>query len=357
MSHSDMGGDVTGSQPEGTDARARHSPAEKLLQLLSGAWTTQALYTFVELGLPELLAKRPSTSLELARDARCHEPSLRQLLRALLSIGVLQQTPDERYEFTSTGALLHPHRSDSLSSWALWWGRSLWPAWGKLTDSVRTGRSGRAVESGDTGFHLQDPQRASTFYLAATQLTRLVAPAVLETYDFGGLRSIVDVGGGHGELLAAILRAHRSLQGTLLELPYALSGARRHLEEAGVLERCQLVEGDFFASLPTDADAYILKSVLHDWDDANASSILTSCRRAMADRSRLIVIEHLLPDDGSIQPSDALADLMMLVAHGAGERTRSRLVALLHENALAVRRVERLQGGLHLLEAVPHGTL
>jgi orsellinic acid C2-O-methyltransferase len=245
-------------------------PAARLLELLTGNWTTQAIYVAAELRLADFLAEHPRTSTELAGLTGSHEPSLRRLLRALTALGICRAGPGGSFELTPMGALLQTNRSDSLRSWVLWWGRSLWQAWGNLLHSVRTGESGRALLTRTRGFdHLaDDPEAAAVFYEATVELSRLSAPAILAAYDFSGLARIMDLGGGYGELLVWILRANPSATGVLFELPQAMAGARRHLERAGVGHRCELVEGDFFTAIPPGADAYLLKSVLHDWNAA-----------------------------------------------------------------------------------------
>lgn len=344
------------TQPTEKESAAAQ-PAERLQECLTGNWTTQAIYVAAELGLADLLAERSRTSAELATLTGSHEPSLRRLLRALTAIGVCRAGRSGSFELAPMGALLRADATDSLRSWTLWWGRSLWQAWGNLLHSVKTGESARAMLTGTQGFdHLaQDPEAAAVFYQATVELSRLAAPAILAAYDFSGLARIVDAGGGYGELLAWILRANPSTTGVLFELPQAMAGARRHLEQEGVADRCEIVAGDFFTEVPAGADAYLLKSVLHDWNDERAGRILAACRRAMGQHARLVLVEQMLPELEGVLPERGLAvsDLTMLVAHGAGERTASELGALLHSAGFAVRRTIPAGATLHILEAIP----
>jgi hypothetical protein len=331
-------------------------PAMRLQACLTAAWTTQAVYVAAELGLADLLAARPCTGAELAAATNSHEASLRRLLRALSAIGFCHSAPGDAFELASMGTLLRSDSADSLRAWALWWGRSLWPAWGHLLHSVRTGASARELVSGTHGFsHLEnDPGAAAIFYQATVELSRASAPAILAAYDFSGFRRIVDVGGGYGELLSWILRSNPSATGVLFELPQAVAGARRHLEHLGLAGRCETVEGDFFKQIPPGADAYLLTSVLHNWNDEPAGRILMECRRAMGENARLILVEQVLTRESEVLERPlALSDLTMLVAHGAGERTRKELEALLHTAGLAVTRVIPAGGSLHIIEAVP----
>jgi hypothetical protein len=216
---------------------------------------------------------------------------------------------------------------------------------------VRTGRSIRAGFDGlDT-----DPDKAAVFHSAMAELTRLEAEGVVQTYDFSAFNHIVDVGGGYGELLAAILIANPGARGTVVDLPHSADGARRHLEEAGVAGRCEIVPGDFFESVPPGGDAYLLKNVLHDWDDPDARRILDRCHRSMSAHSTLLLIERVIPDRLTVSGADQAAvrsDLHMLIAHGARERTQADFDDLLLRSGFSVQTVVPATGGLNVLEAV-----
>ena len=183
------------------------------------------------------------------------------------------------------GALLRADAPDSLRAWAIHCGKYLWPAWGRLAESVRTGTSDRKRASGTDDFgHLEhDPDAAAVFNRAMVEITRLIAQEVTRVVDFSRMVRVVDVGGGYGELLAAILGANPRLHGVLFDLPHAVDAASAPLAQAGVAARCELVAGSFFDSVPAGADAYLLKSVLHNWDDERCALILRNCRHAMRD--------------------------------------------------------------------------
>ena len=334
-----------------TDSQSDGLLAARLQDLLAGAWTTQAIYVAAELGLADLLVEGPRTSAELAALTASHEPSLRRLLHGLMAIDICRPAEHGRVELAPTGALLQTAHPASLHAWALWWGRSLWPAWGNLLHSVRTGESGRATQ----GFDLlaTDPEAAALFYQATVELSRPTAPLILAAYDFSQYRRIVDVGGGYGELLTWILRAHPATAGVLFELPAALAGAQRHLAAAGVADRCEFVTGDFFVELPDDGDAYLVKAVLHDWNNERAARILAVCHRAMRPDARLLLIERIVSDADGNPPEQAgaIADLTMLVAHGAGERTRSQWTTLLDAAGFSIDRIVPVEGTIHLIEA------
>jgi hypothetical protein len=255
------------------------------------------------------------------------------------------------------GALLQADAQDSLRSWTMWWGAHLWPVWGNLLYSVKTGKSARKLLTGTEGFdHLElDPEAAAIFNRALVELTHLTAANVVNTYDFSGLKSIVDVGGGYGELLLTLLKAYPDIYGTLFDLPHAIEGARQRFAEAGLISRCDFCAGNFFDSVPGDAEAYILKSVIHDWDDGKCRLILENCRRAIGKRGRLLLVEQVLPDhleNSATHQSLMRSDLTMLVAHAAKERTESEFRALLDTAGLRVTRIIQANSTFSVIEAV-----
>jgi orsellinic acid C2-O-methyltransferase len=330
--------------------------SSRFQDLLSGAWTTQVIYVAAELRIADHLATGQRKAADLAAITESHEPSLTRLLHSLTAIGICSHNADDFFDLTPLGNLLRSDASDSLHSWSLWWGRSLWNAWANLLYSVRTGESARAHLSGTQGFdHLEhDRAAAETFYRATVELSRHSAQAILAAYDFTGCTRIADVGGGYGELLILILRAHPSAAGVLFELPQAIPGARQHLENSGIARRCEIIEGDFFTEVPRNCDLYVLKSVLHDWSDDRALEILRVCHKSMNDSARLLIIEQQVPERREPIPSGlAVSDLTMLVAHGSRERTQSDLEALLHAAGFAVRRNIPVTATLVICEASP----
>ena len=213
------------------------------------------------------------------------------------------------------------------------------------------------ASTGTEGFqHLEnDPEAAGTFNQALVELTRLTASNVVRAYDFSSVRHIVDVGGGYGELLSAILAANSSARGTLFDRPHAIEGARRHLEQAQLSDRCEFVAGDFFQSVPRGADAYVLKSVIHDWNDEKSGEILRNCRDAMGPGARLLLVERVLPmrwETSAAHQSTARSDLTMLVALAAQERTEDEFRKLLDSAGFELTRVCQA-GMVSVLEAFP----
>jgi ubiquinone/menaquinone biosynthesis C-methylase UbiE len=307
--------------------------ARRLLDLINGSWVAQACYVAARLGIPDLLAAGPRTAEDLAAATQSNAAALGRLLGALGSVDICRQREDGSFEMTQLGALLRADVPCSMRAWALQWGGEAWQVWANLLHSIKTGRSARALATGDEGFgHLdRDPQAAQIFNQAMVDLTGLAALDIAQAYDFSTHR-IVDVGGGYGALLAQILVANPGASGVLFDMPHAISRAREYLAGRGVAERCEFMVGDFFASVPSGADLYLLKTVIHDWPDDKAREILRCCRRAMGPGARLLIIERLMPE--RLVPSAenralARVDLHMLVALGAQERTLAQMLSLL----------------------------
>lgn len=334
------------------------SLANRLLECVTSSWMAQATYVAAELRIADLLAEGPMTGEDLAAVTGTHAPSLRRLLRALTTIEICREREDGSFEITPMGSLLGTDIPGSLHSWTVWWGTYLWQVWGSLLYSVKTGESARKLLTGTDGFkHLeQDPEVAAVFNQALVELTRLISESVVRAYDFSGLRRIVDVGGGYGELLISILRASPATSGVLFDLPHAIEGGRRRFEEAGLASRCEFLEGNFFESVPSGAVAYILKSIIHDWDDKNSKLILENCRHAMIEGGRLLLVERVLPDRLEVSAAHQAvvrSDLTMLVAHAAQERTEAEFRDLLNSAGFRVTRILPVGMTFSVIEAFP----
>jgi orsellinic acid C2-O-methyltransferase len=319
--------------------------ARQLLDLINGSWVAQACYVTARLGIADLLAAGPRSAEDLAAATGTHAAALRRLLSALGSVDICHQREDGTFEMTRLGRLLRADVPSSMRAWTLQWGGEAWQIWANLLHSVKTGQSARSLITGNAGFeHLErDPEAAKIFNQAMVDLTRLAASGIAQAYDFAGQR-VMDVGGGYGELLAQILTTYPSAQGVLFDMPHAISKARDHLAGRGLEGRCEFIAGDFFASVPSGSDLYVMKTVIHDWPDEKARDILRCCRRAMAPSARLLIIERLMPE--RLDPSEenralARVDLHMLVALGAQERTQQEMLALLRAAGFdQVRRIE-----------------
>ena len=326
----------------------------ELWNLVNGFRVSQALYVAATLGLADLLKNGARTADELAVDAGAHPEALYRLLRALASVGVFHEEEGKRFSLTPLGDSLRSDATTPLAGWAAFIGRPyLWEAWGNLLHSVRTGENAfRHVHGTDVwDYRTRHPEESPIFDRAMTDLTRSVNASILEAFDFGRFSTITDIGGGQGALLAAILARHAGLQGVLFDQPHVVSRASDVLETAGVADRCQVIAGDFFEAVPDGADAYLLKWIIHDWEDPEAISILRTCRNAMTSDATLLLIERIVgaPND---DPATKFSDLNMLVMPGGKERTIEEYRALLASAGL---RLESASGGnpVAVIEAVP----
>lgn len=332
-------------------------PVGALLDILHGSWKTQAVSAAAELHIADHLANGCRDIDALAALCGCHAPSLRRLVQALAALGICVVHDDGSISLTPMGACLRSDGEDSIRSWAIWWGQHVLPVWEQLPYSIRTGKEGRSRVTGTGGFGqlAKTPELAALFHASMTELTRLVSRGLVKRYDFSGFERIADLGGGHGELLATILESVPDSRGLLFDLPHAISGARQELSTRGLLTRCDLVEGDFFQAVPGEADLYVMKSVLHDWDDEPAATLLTNCRRAMHSSARLLLVEHIMPERlgvSAAHQSLARLDLSMLVALGARERTEVEYRKLLANSGLRVSRILSVGMDFYMIEAI-----
>lgn len=307
--------------------------AAALLELVGANWTTQAIGAAVTLGVVDALAQSPCDVQLLARRTGCDAAALQRLLRALAAIGICEVRADGRYALTATGDLLREDVPGSVRGWAQWCSGTQWTLWGDLARSVRTGASARECAGGAPGYaHLDhDGQAAATFHGAMAGLSSRIGRLIAAAADWRPGERVVDVGGGYGELLCEILAAQPTVQGVLFDLPHATRGVAERLAAKGLAQRCAVVSGSFFDEVPAGADTYLLKSILHNWDDANALRILRQCRAAMNEGARLRIVERVLPDRprGSRRERAILrSDLNMLVSLGGRERTRREFAQL-----------------------------
>ncbi len=328
------------------------------LHLLNGYRATQALYTAAKLGVVDQLKDGARRSDEVARAIGAHAPSLHRLLRALASLGVVVEASDGGFSLTPIGECLRGDVPGSLRGAAIFYGdHRHWGAWSQLADCVRTGE--RATGAGRLNFlemAARDPEGAAIFNDGMTSLTGAVDAAVVSAYDFSRFRKVADVGGGHGALLASILRANPALRGILFDIAPVIEGARRPVEAAGLADRCELIGGSFFESVPTGCDAYVLKWIIHDWDDERSTTLLGRCRQGMGNGARLLLVERVVPDRMDETPTTQgvmLADLNMLVVTGGRERTETEYRVLLEGAGLQVVRIVPTPSAMSVIEGVP----
>jgi SAM-dependent methyltransferase len=279
-------------------------------------------------------------------------------MRALTSLDICVEREDGSFGLTATGSVLCTDASNSLRSWTILCGKYLWPNAGDLLHSIRTGETARqrAGQPGPFKFLENDKEAAAIFDRAMAEISRLVAGEVLFYCSFDGIQRVVDVGGGSGGLLAAVLNAHPELHGVLFDLPHVIREAKADLTKAFQAGRCELVAGDFFESIPMGGDIYLLKAVLHDWDDEQSAAILRNCRRAIPSNGRLLLIERAVPErfEGNpIHHAIARMDLHMLVEFGGKERTEAEFRSLLEGAGFKLSSAVATSTEFSILEATP----
>lgn len=333
-------------------------PATRLWQLINSNWITQGIYVFAELRLGDQLAGGPKTSQDMARAVGVHAPSLHRLLRALTTIDICKEQEDGSFELTASGSLLRSDHDQSMRSWALFTGGYQWPIWGHLVDSIQTGESARKMLTGTKEFeHLErDPAVAALFNQTMVELTRLISREVVQSYDFSQFNRIVDVGGGYGGLLTAVLQENPEIHGVLFDLQHASEIAQQRINELGLSHRCEFLAGNFFESIPGKMDAYLLKSIIHDWDDDHSELILKNCKNAMPTHGKLLLIDRILPDKLDVSAEHQImvrSDLTMLIGPGGRERTKAEFQRLFEVAGFRLQRIFPLKYSFSLIEGVP----
>jgi SAM-dependent methyltransferase len=326
-----------------------------LLDLATGGWTTQTLYVAAKLGIPDQLGGGPLRADEVARRVGADPDAVYRLMRALASRGVLRHRRNGTFALTSIGKALRTGTPSSMRDLVLFVGHPLrWEDWGNLLHSVRTGEPAVKMLRGTDFFDYlnTDTELAESFNNAMTAGSEFSIYGVLAAYDFNGFRTIVDIGGGHGRLLAMILGKAPGAKGVLFDLPAVVDGAGPELKRAGVANRCTVASGSFFDSVPEGGDAYLMKAILHDWPDDDALRIMRNIRSAMAPDGKLLLLEAVLPERSSWHIG-MLIDLEMLVAVGGRERTHAEWANLLGRAGFRLDRIVETATPVAIIEAVP----
>jgi hypothetical protein len=330
------------------------SPTD-LSQLVNAFRISQALHVAATLGIADLLAAGPRPAADLAAATGTHPRALYRLLRAVASVGVLAEDGAGAFALTDLGQYLRADHPQSVHGWAVYAGHpTYWGTWQHLRHSVTTGEPAfRHLHGVDPWeYRVQHPDVGAAFDAAMTSGSLQQRDAVVTGYDFSGARTVVDVGGGHGAQLAAILAANPQARGVLFDQPHVVAGASPLLREAGVAGRCEVVGGDFFEAVPEGGDVYLLSRVIHDWDDAQATAILRTCRRAMGLDATLLLIERVLAP-GNAPDAGKLHDLNMLVMLGGQERAAAEYAALYQAAGFRLTRAIPTAAGVSLIEGQP----
>jgi O-methyltransferase domain/Dimerisation domain len=330
------------------------SPWLEMLKLINGFQVTQAIRVAASLGVADHLDNGPRSVDELASLTQSNSDALYRLLRALAAVGVFREEAGRHFALTPMGDCLRSSSDTPIRGWAEHVGNPyFWQAWGHLLHSVRTGENAFENLHGMDVWQYRNshPDANAIFNRAMTNMSRGGADAVLSAYDFSGFRHIVDLGGGQGAMLAAILNAYPQARGTLFDQPHVVDGVEANLRKLGVMNRCEIVGGSFFDSVPEGGDAYLMRFVIHDWEDDKALAILKVCRRAMQESARLLLIERSVAPPNEM-PATKFSDLNMLVAPGGRERTRNEYANLFQQCGFELTRIVPAGAG-DLIEASP----
>jgi len=333
--------------------------AVRLRQLAFIMRISRALHAAAELDIAEALAGGSKSSGEIAAMVRAEHGAVRRLLRALVAHGVFVEEAPDRFGLNAAGNLLRSKTADSQRAGVLFTtDERAWALWSDFLECVRTGRATteRAASANVFELNAQVAAQSAAFDAAMASFSTAVAAAAIAAYDFSGFRRIADIGGGSGRLLAQILREVSDATGMLFDLPHVVANAPTVLGTAGVCARCEIVAGSFFDRVPAGADAYLLKSILHDWDDERAIKILVRCREAMAPQAKLVILERVLPEtaQAGVDADTYLLDLEMLVmAPGGRERTEAEFRAILAAAGFDLARLVPTASPSFVIEAAP----
>jgi hypothetical protein len=315
----------------------------------------QVVVAAAQLGIADLVKDGPRSPADLAELSGTHEPSLYRLMRYLASRGIFVEGADQRFSMTASAEPLREDHPQSIRAFALFCGSEFYQrAWGGLADSVRTGQPAFERVYGKPFFDYlaEHSDMAQIFNGVMTRGTLREATAIADRHGFNRYRTIVDVGGGHGTLLAQILDLHPDPVGVLFDSPEVIAGAHGSIDTHVAGGRMQTVAGDFFEAVPTGADAYLLKSIIHDWDDEQAVAILKNCRAAMAADARVLIVD-LIVAEGNVESAAKHRDMTMLVFLHGRERTQDEYRHLLARAGLRLVQTTPTDSGLSIIEAAP----
>jgi hypothetical protein len=328
-----------------------------MLERIAAYWQSQLVYVAAKLGIADVLVEGPLTVEEIATRVRAHAPSLKRVLRALASLGIFAADPHGRYHLNRLAQTLRSDHPESLRNFALMMVDDYnWNAWSSLEHTVKTGNSAFEHSHGSSVFPWlrEHPEKERMFSASMASLSVMENAAVARSYAFGKLDQIVDVGGAHGHLLTTILRSYIRLRGVLFDQPQIVREALQagFVTSPDVSGRCEVASGDFFESVPKGADAYLMKYIVHDWDDEQCIRLLSNCRSAMPPGGRVLVVDHVVAPGNRFDWSKLL-DINMMVMLGSKERTKEEFRQLFSRSGLRLKRIIRTGTPLMILEALP----
>lgn len=328
-----------------------HALHQQLDQMITGYWTSQAIYAAAKLGIADLLTEGPQTAEQLATTTETHSGALYRVLRALASVGIFAENGQKEFALTPLAEFLRSDVPGSKRALAMMSGDEQFKAWGEIMYSVQTGKTSFDKIYGQPIFEYlsQHPEKGQIFDKAMTGIHGRETGEILEAYDFSGIQTLVDIGGGNGSNLINTLQKYPEMKGILFDLPQVVARAQPHIEAAGLLERCELTGGNFFESVPAEADAWFMRHIIHDWDDEKSLTILRNCHAAMPENGKLLIVESVIPAGNDPFPGKFL-DLVMLLIPGGKERTAEEYRSLFAEAGFELTRIIPTESELSILE-------
>ena len=330
------------------------STAPSLGQLITGYWASQAVYVAAKLGISDLLHKEPQTAEQLAKTVNVQPGPLFRVLRALASVGVYQQQPDGRFALTPKAEGLRSDVPHSQRALAIMSGEEHFKAWGELLYSVQTGKTAFEHLYGEPIFDYlsKHAEQAAVFDAAMVSVHGRETPAMVAAYDFSPFGTVADIGGGNGSLLRGVLAKYPRVRGMLCDLPGVIERATPLINAEGLAGRIQTVPTNFFEAIPPGADAYLMRHIIHDWNDEQCQTILQNIRKVISPEGRLLIIESVIPP-GNDPSFGKLLDLTMLTMAGGKERTEEEFRKLLSSAGFELKRIVPTDADVSVLEAVP----
>jgi O-methyltransferase domain/Dimerisation domain len=330
-------------------------PHAQLIQMGAASWISAVVYAAARLNIADHLAAGPRSAVELAGTTHTHVPSLHRLMRTLAGLGILTEREAQRFALTPLGEALKSGAPGSARATLIaFCSPAFWHSWEEIIYSLETGKTGFEKANGMALFEYlaQHPEDASFFSEAMVGFHGAEPPAVAKAYDFSAIKTVVDVGGATGNMLAAILSHHAAPRGVLFDRPHVVRDAPALLKARGVEERVTIEAGDFFKTVPAGGDAYLLSHIIHDWNEDQCLTILSHCRKVMKPESRLLIVETVLPT-GDTPHQGKVQDMVMLVVPGGQERTEAEYAALLRRSDFRLSRVVPTGSVVSVVEALP----
>ncbi len=329
-------------------------PPKAMLKMISGFWLSRGIYAAAKLGLADLLEEGAKNAEELAAETGMHAPSLYRLMRTLAGSGIFSEDGEGRFSTTPLSATLRSGVPGSLRAFAIAeLGEDHYDAWGNMMHALKTGET--AFE--DTfkmpvwDFYAQNPENGRIFGEAMNSLTQVENASIVGSYDFASSGTVIDVAGGDATLLTTILAANPGTKGVLFEMPHLMEAAQKNIGAAQLSNRCQCTSGDFFKSVPGGGDLYILKWIIHDWDNQRSIEILENCRKAMPENSKLLLIEILIPGP-NVPHFGKFIDLNMLIMTGGHERTEEDFKKILDAAGFKITNIIPTKSPKSIIECV-----